>query len=139
MGKGRNELLEFFGGLALLVVGFFLFSQNVHVSSSFFGGGRGLFGLAWLPNGAVIIPFIIGVFMMFVLPDNIIGKIIAGLGILIVIAAVIMSTNITLKTISLYQWILYLGLIFAGLGLVLRVLFAKPKVDIKEELEKRNK
>ncbi len=136
MNKGRNEILEFFGGLALLAVGFYLFSQKVVVYSSLFGSGRGVFGISWMPNGVIIIPFIIGVFLMFVLPDGFIGKIIAGLGLLVVIAAVVVSTSIRLNSISLFEWILYLVMIFAGLGLVLRVLFAKPKGKEKDSQEK---
>lgn len=126
MKKERNELLEFFGGLAMLAVGLYLFMNKVDVSTSFLGS-EGLLGVHWLPSGLVVVPFIIGVFLMFVMPDNLLGKIIAGLGALLVVASVITSTTIRLRTVTLYEWILFLVLIFAGLGLVLRVLFAKPK------------
>ena len=43
-----------------------------------------------------------------------------------------MSVNIRLETISLYEWLLYIIAIFGGLGLVCRIVFAKPKNDEKE-------
>lgn len=46
MKKARNELLQFLGGLAMLIGGLFLFSQKVMVSSGF---GMGfLLGYEWV-------------------------------------------------------------------------------------------
>ena len=124
--KERNELLEFLGGLAMLVVGLYLFTNKATVQTSFFSGGLSLFGMH-LNSGLVIIPFIIGIVWLFVKPSSFGAKLVVGLGILIIIVSVIASTTIRLPRITLYEWILYIVLIFGGAGLLARALFGGRK------------
>ena len=126
MKKERNELLEFLGGLAMLVVGLYLFTNKATVQTSFFSGGLSLFGMH-LNSGIVIIPFIIGIVWLFVKPSSFGAKLVVGLGILIIIVSVIASTTIRLPRITLYEWILYIVLIFGGAGLLARALFGGRK------------
>ena len=115
MKKERNELLEFLGGLAMLVVGLYLFTNKASVQTSFFAGNLSLFGLN-VNSGLVLIPFIIGV-----------AKLVTGLGFLLIIVSVIASTTIRLQRLTLFEWILYLVLIFGGVGLLARALFGGNK------------
>ena len=131
MKKERNELLEFLGGLAMLVVGLYLFTNKVSVQSTLFSGYLSVNGMR-VNSGLVVLPFIIGIVMIFVKPESIISKLIAGCGLLIIIVAVIASTTLRLPHISLYEWLLYLILIFGGLGLLCRVLFTDKKRDKNE-------
>lgn len=124
--KQRNELVEFIVGLAMLVIGLYLFTGRVSVSSSFFSSGIN-YGSIRVPTGAVFVPFIVGIIMVFAKPESFISKLVAGLGVLIILVSIIMSVNIRLETISLYEWLLYLVAIFGGLGLVCRILFTKPR------------
>lgn len=128
MKKSGNELLQFLGGLAMLTVGLFIFSQKVMVYSSFFGGSWG-FGGFYMSNGIIIIPLIIGIVWMFASGGSFGSKILTGAGVLLIIAAVILSTNIRLVHVSLFEWILILVLIFGGAGLVARILLAGPGKD----------
>nr|WP_294492714.1 hypothetical protein [uncultured Anaerosporobacter sp.] len=129
--KQRNELVEFIVGLAMLVIGLYLFTGRVSVSSSFFSSGI-YYGTVRIPTGAVFVPFIVGIIMVFAKPESFLSKLVAGLGVLIILVSIIMSVNIRLETISLYEWLLYIVAIFGGLGLVCRILFTKPKNDEKE-------
>lgn len=129
--KQRNELVEFIVGLAMLVIGLYLFTGRVSVSSSFFSSGI-YYGTVRIPTGAVFVPFIVGIIMVFAKPESFLSKLVAGLGVLIILVSIIMSVNIRLETISLYEWLLYIIAIFGGLGLVCRIVFAKPKNDEKE-------
>lgn len=122
MKKERNELMEFLGGLAMLVVGLFLFTSKVTVQSALFSGSISI-GSATINSGLVVIPFIIGIVMLFVRPGSIAARIVTGIGLLVIIASVIASTTVRLPRISLYEWILYLVLIFGGAGLLCRALF----------------
>ncbi len=122
----RNELVEFIVGLAMLVIGLYLFTQRVSVSSSFFSSGIS-YGNVRIPTGAVFVPFIVGIIMVFAKPESFVSKLVAGLGVLIILVSIILSVNIRLETISLYEWLLYIIAIFGGLGLIGRVLFSKPK------------
>lgn len=124
-GPSPQALLGMFlAGLAMLIVGLFIFSQKVLVHTAFFSTGIRL-GHFHVNSGLVIIPLIAGIVWIFVAPKNIGGKILSAIGVLIIIVSVIMSTTIHLVTMSLFDWILILVLIFGGAGLVLRVLLSK--------------
>ncbi len=123
MKKAKNELLLFLAGLAMLVVGLFIFSQKVMVYSGFFGGWM-MFGGFHLNNGLIMVPLIIGIVWMFASGGSFPSKIMTGLGGLIIVAAIILSTNISLTRVTLYEWILILVLIFGGAGILVRILLA---------------
>lgn len=135
MKRERNELVEFFGGAAMLSAGLYLFCNKVTVTTGFFAG-RIQFGDINVASGLTIIPLIIGIFLMFLYPDSLIGKFVTALGFLIIIVAIIASTHFHLPRITLFEWIMYFVLIFGGLGLVVRVLFAVPPRPGNEEEKK---
>ncbi|MBD5522605.1 MAG: hypothetical protein HDR03_15510 [Lachnospiraceae bacterium] len=146
MKKAKNELLEFLGGLAMLVVGLYILSQKVMVYSSFFGYGWRLGGFS-VRSGMIMIPFIIGIVWMFASGGSFLSKVFTGLGVLIIIVSLILSTNISLVHMSLYEWVIILILIFGGVGLLAKILLANPKQFADEdsdsvsvrELEERRK
>lgn len=125
MKNRGNELLQFLGGLAMLVVGLFILSQKVIVSSGFFGAGI-WFGGFHMSNGLIMIPFIIGIVWMFASRGSFLSKVFTGGSVLLIIAAIVLSTRIYLSRLTLYEWALILVLIFGGAGLLARVLFATP-------------
>ncbi len=128
MNSGKNSLLTFVGGIVLMIVGLFIFSQKVVVYSGFFGfGGYMSIGGFHMNSGLIMIPFIIGIVWMFVTDGSIASKIFTVISVILIIVSIIMSTNLHLMTVSLYEWILMLVLIFGGAGLVARVLFASGK------------
>lgn len=128
MKRAGNELLQFLAGLAMLIAGLFIFSQKVMVSSGFFGHGLRL-GSMYMSNGLIMVPFIIGVVWMFATEGSLASKVFTAASILIVILAVILTTDIRLTQVTLYEWALILVLIFGGAGLVARILFAGRRVD----------
>ena len=132
MKKAGNELLQFLAGLAMLIAGLFVFSQKVMVTSGFFGYGFRIGGIH-MGNGLIMVPFIIGVVWMFVTEGNIASKLFTAASILVVILAVIMTTDIRLMHVTLYEWALILVLIFGGAGLVARILFAGRHASLPEE------
>ena len=138
MKKARNELLQFLAGLAMLIAGLFIFAQKVMVYSSFMGGGFG-FSIGGMNlnmnNGLIIVPFIIGVVWMFASEGSFASKAFTAAGVLIIILAVIMTTNISLVRITLYEWVLILVLIFGGAGLLARIMFAGRKTLPTQEPE----
>ncbi len=137
MKKTGNELLQFLAGLAMLVVGLYIFSQKVMVSSSFFGGGMWLGGFR-MSGGIIMIPFIIGIIWMFASGGSFASKVFSGLGVLLIIVSIILSTNISLVHISLFEWIVILVLIFGGAGILARILLAVPRrnMDVIDENER---
>ena len=117
----------------MLAVGLFIFSQKVLVSSSFLSGWS--IGGLHITSGLIVVPLIIGVIWMFITEANLISKIFTGLSVILIIVAVIMSTRIYLETVTLFDWILMLVLIFGGLALVLKTLLG-GKVSSKEDAQK---
>ncbi len=85
MKKAKNELLQFLGGLVMLVAGLYIFSQKVMVTSEFFGGGYMMLGSFHINNGLIMIPLIIGIVWMFVSDGSFASKIMTGLGVLIIV------------------------------------------------------
>lgn len=134
MKNRGNELLQFVGGLAMLAVGLFIFSQKVIVSSGFFGTGIRL-GNFHMNNGLIMIPFIIGIVWMFASGGSFWSKVFTVTSVLLIIAAIILSTRIYLERLTLYEWVLILVLIFGGTGLAARVLFVIPRKNRYEKEE----
>ena len=122
MKEAKNELMQFVAGIIMLVVGLYIFSQKVIVFSGFFSFGGGRFS-----SGLIVVPLIIGIVWMFVSGANFASKVFTVLAAIIIIASVVMTTNIHLSAMTLYDWILILVLIFGGAGLVGKVLFADDK------------
>lgn len=117
-----RDIFTLLGGLAMLGIGLYWLMQSVDVSTSFFSGGVRIMNQN-LSSGAVIIPFIIGIVMVFVKPDSILAKGVCVVGVFIIIFSIILSTRITLHTMSMYEWVLMLILIFGGTGMTARILF----------------
>lgn len=122
MKEAKNELLQFVGGVIMLVVGLYILSQKVMVSSSY-----GFFSL-WggrFSSGLIMVPLIIGVVWMFASGGSFVSKVFTVLSVILIIAAIVASTRIWLVTITMYEWVL----IFGGAGLVAKVLFANNKSE----------
>ena len=105
MKEAKNELLQFVGGVIMLVVGLYILSQKV------------------------MVPLIIGVVWMFASGGSFVSKVFTVLSVILIIAAIVASTRIWLVTITMYEWVLILVLIFGGAGLVAKVLFANNKSE----------
>lgn len=118
MRKEKNELLMLLGGLAMFILGLFLLSQKVIVSTSFYY----LLGFRMNP-GIIMIPFIIGIVWLFA-TGSLGSKILTGLGAAFIIFSIILSVSVRLIDMTLFDWVVLLVLIFGGLGLMIRVLFA---------------
>ena len=117
-----NDMLSFFLGVVLLGVGLFWLTKRIIVHSGWytwhFGGLSVSFGL-------VTVPLIIGIIWKFYNPKSKIPNMIIVLGALFIVATIIMSVKITFMPTSLYEYIIMIGFMAAGSGLLLKVLFKK--------------
>ena len=124
--KNSNDLLEFFVGLLMLAAGVFMIFQNLNIESTWgYGGYMFSFGGFNLPNGTIFVPIFIGIVMLFLMERKIFGWIFVAVGLVIVLAAVLMSVRMHWRTTNAYMFVLMFGLTAAGGGLVLRQLFKK--------------
>jgi hypothetical protein len=118
MGAGGTPggLPQFFIGLALAVVGAYLLTQQVTVQSgSWTLGGYNAFGLS-------LIPFIIGIGMLFFDGRSRAGFLLLFVGVLIIAAGILMNLSIYFQPTSLFNTLMMIGMTAAGVGLVLRAL-----------------
>lgn len=122
--KSENSGLYFLIGIILVSIGLFLLTQNTVVTMQWY---TWMFGSFRLATGLILVPFIIGIIMLFFNSKSIIGKIVTMIGLIIIVVTIIMSINIVFKQTSLYNFIIMIGMIAAGSGLLLRWYFKRKK------------
>ncbi len=114
-GTGR-----FFMGLLMMVVGGYLFFQNIQVSLGF-GFGYQYFS-AWgvgITSGYVVFPFLFGIGMIFYNASNILGWILAIGSLAMLAFGVIAQTRFHLHNMSAFELLTILVLLVGGIGLFL--------------------
>jgi hypothetical protein len=109
---------QFLFGFLLAVVGGWLLMNQVTVSGGWSLWGQDSFGLS-------LVPFIIGVGMLFFDGGSKIGWLLLIAGLAIVIAGVIVNMHIYFRPTSLFNTLLILALLFGGIGLLARSLKAQ--------------
>ena len=124
-GAGGSEggIIQFIIGLAMMIGGGYLFLNSIHVMSNF-GMGRGLYRMGGMSitTGMVLIPFMIGIAMVFYDSKNYFGWVLAIGSVLALVLGVIASTRFTLSGMSLFDLLMILVLFFGGLGIFLNSL-----------------
>lgn len=135
MKNPKNELMQFVAGIVMLTVGLFIFSQKVVVTSGWFG--TMYLGGIRVSSGLIMIPFIAGIVWMFASDGSFASKVFTVLSVILIITSVILTTNIYLTHMSLFEWIVILVLIFGGAGFTGKVLFAGGSGK-KDSQKKRN-
>lgn len=131
MKNAKNELLQFLAGVVMLTIGLFIFSQKVVVYSSFMSGFS--MGGMRVTSGLLVMPLIAGIVWMFVSGASFPSKIMTALGALLIVVGVIVSTNIHLTAMTLYEWVIILVLIFGGAGFLVKVLVVGDYNDDDED------
>lgn len=108
---------EFFVGVALAGVGTYLFFDRVQVHTSFWrlAGGRSAFGVT-------LIPLLLGVGVLFVNGRSKLGWMLTVGGFGAILIGVIANLDIYFERTSLVTTLLMLGMLAAGLGLIVRSL-----------------
>ena len=133
MKSAKNELKQFVAGVVMLIVGLFILSQKVVVSSGWFGyGGTIMLGGVRLNSGMIMIPFIIASGASFA------SKLFTALSVILIVASIILNTNIYMVSISMYEWVIMLVLIFGGAGFVAKVLFSDAYKEEKHKGKKKD-
>ena len=115
-GGTPGGLGMFLFGLALAIAGGYLILNNTRVTSHYWGW--------WGPNtfGLTLIPFIIGIGLLFFNGKSIAGWVLAGGGAVIIFIGIIANLEIYFNQTSLFNLILMLILFAGGLGLMARAL-----------------
>jgi len=106
----------FIAGAALVVAGGYLLLTRVTVAS----GGWLLWG--YNAFGLSLLPLLIGIGVLFFNGRSILGWGLTGAGAIIIVAGIIANLHIYFQTTSLFDTLMILGLLAAGIGLVARSL-----------------
>ncbi len=118
---------QFFLGLGMMCGGFYMLLNSIVVNSGF-GLGYPLYavplfgGMYAVTSGMVMIPFLIGVGIVFYNSRNPIGWVLACGSLVALIFGVIASIHFQFRGMSAFDLIVILVLAFGGLGLFLRSL-----------------
>jgi len=117
----------FFLGFAMMCAGFYLLFNAINVYSSF-GVGSVLFQIplggyqAGISSGMILIPFMIGIGLIFYSGSNIIGWLLSIGSLSALLVGVISSLHFSFRSMSAFELISMLVLAIGGLGLFLRSL-----------------
>jgi hypothetical protein len=107
---------EFFLGLAMVIAGGYLLTNQVVVTSNYWQiWGYNAFGLS-------LIPLLFGIGILFFNGDSILGWFFTVAGAVIILAGILTHLNIYFRPTSLFNTLIMLALLVGGLGLVARSL-----------------
>ncbi len=117
-GAGGTEggIGLFFVGLMLAVAGGYLLTTQVTVTSGAWAlWGHNAFGLS-------LLPFLVGTGLLFFNGRSMIGWLLTASGVVIILAGIIVNLRIYFEPTSLFNTLMMLGMLAAGVGLLLRSL-----------------
>lgn len=122
---------KFLLGGALVVAGGYLLLTRVTVAS----GGWHLWG--YNAFGLSMLPLLIGIGVLFFNGRSLVGWLLTGAGAVIILAGIIGNMQIYFRGTSLFDTLMMLGLMAAGIGLVARSL--KPSRPAFKEIDPNDK
>lgn len=119
----RKVLMQLFAGLALLVLGMFLFVSRVSVST---GMGYRLGGYQ-LSGGLIVLPLILSLIWLVVKYESIWPKFATGVSLAFIILAIVANTRFYFTNESLFNYLIMLAMIAIGVGLIIKVGLSDPR------------
>ena len=119
-GGTRGGIGTFVGGAAMVVAGGYLLLTRVSVTS----GGWRFYG--YDAFGLSLLPLLIGIGTLFYNGRSIAGWFLTAAGAVIILVGILSNLNIYFERTSLFDTLLMLGLLAAGIGLVVRSLREIP-------------
>jgi hypothetical protein len=109
---------EFLLGLGMAAAGAYLLTQRVTVTSGYWTlWGHNAFGLS-------LLPLLIGIGLLFFNGRSTAGWLLTFVGVVVILAGVIANLGVYFQPTSLFNTLVMLGLLAAGVGLVARSLRA---------------
>ena len=115
-GGTPGGLGEFFIGLVMALIGAYMLTNRVTVTSSYYSwSGYNTFGLS-------LLPLIFGIGILFFNSKSIAGWVLLAIGVVIIFAGILLNLQIYFEPTTLFNTIMMLILLAGGIGLVLRSL-----------------
>jgi uncharacterized protein len=107
----------FLFGMALTIAGGYLLMQQVTVHGGFWNWGVGGYGRSF---GLTLIPLLIGIGLLFFDGKSKAGWLLTAAGLIIIFVGIIANLDIHFRSTSLFNTLVMLTLLVAGIGLVAR-------------------
>lgn len=132
-GGTSGGIGEFFLGVIMFTIGMFIFLSNVTVTNNF-GMGTSIFRIGAgasgtggfnFVSGMILVPFLLGVGLVFYNRKNIIGWILTIGSVALLIIGIIISLQFRFRPMNLFNVLMIVVLIFGGAGLFLSSLRGK--------------
>ena len=117
--------MNFLVGFGLVIVGTYLLMERVTVQGGYFG----FFGSYGASFGITMLPVMFGIGMLFYDGSSILGRLLFFGGLLVIFAGILANMNIYFRSTSLFDTLMIVGVIAAGVGLVLRSLRSVAEVS----------
>ncbi len=117
-GGTKGGVGEFFLGVAMAAAGAWLLTNQVTVTSGYWGWG-------WFGGhsfGLSLLPLMAGVGLLFFDGKSVPGRLLTVIGAAIILAGILMNLHIYFQPTSLFNTLVMLALLAGGLGLVARSL-----------------
>ncbi len=113
-GGTSGGLVEFLGGVAMVVAGGYLLTTRVTVSSGYWTlWGYDAFGLSMLP-------LMVGIGVLFFNARSVLGWLLLLVGSVIIVTGIVANLRVYFQPTSLFNTIIILGLMAGGIGLIIR-------------------
>ncbi len=124
---------DFILGAVLTLIGLYLISNQVRVTTGFFGWrfGGGFFGDGVSAFGITMIFFIIGVVLIFANGKSMFGWFLTGASILFTFVGIIASLRVYFQSATLFVTLGMFVLLAAGIGLIIRSIRPNPNSFFK--------
>ena len=105
-------------GLVMTVIGGYLLFNQVSVHGGYWRwGGFGGYGSNF---GITLIPLLLGIAILFANGKSIVGRVLTGLGALVILVGIIANLDINFQQTSLFNTLVMLVLLVGGIGLIVR-------------------
>lgn len=117
------DVLTFIGGVVMTVAGLYWLLSSVTVTTGFYSFRLGGLHL----SGLVVVPFLIGIVLLFFNFKSFAGRALTVIGLIIILVSIIMGTRFVFRSTSLYSYLLMLVLLFGGCALILKAIWGGKK------------
>ncbi|MBX3154966.1 MAG: hypothetical protein KF773_03125 [Deltaproteobacteria bacterium] len=118
VGGTPGGLRTFMLGIVMFAIGGYLLFNQVQVTSGSYWrwsiGGQGT------SFGITLIPMLIGIGIMFVNGGSLVGRLLTGVGALLIVVGIIANLDIHFRQTSLFNTLVMLTCLVGGIGLVIR-------------------
>ncbi len=104
---------------------YFHLENNINQKLTLLGGHLYQMGNVGVTSGMLLIPFFIGVVMVFFNAKNYVGWLMMVGAVVLIIVGVIMNINFNFRSMNLFQLLLIFVLSAGGAGLLLKAAFGK--------------